>query len=56
MDLDRDAIATWRLEGLSDAEIGHRIGLSARALREALGEPEPAADDDDHRPNTAPVR
>lgn len=56
MDLDRDVIAAWRLEGLTDAEIGHRLGVSAQRLRALLGEPEPAVDDDDHHPNTDPVR
>ncbi|MGZ8369707.1 MAG: hypothetical protein ACXW3D_11625 [Caulobacteraceae bacterium] len=52
----------WHAQGLSVAEIGHRLGLSPDALREVLAEAgvkdaelEPACQDDD-QPNDAPVR
>lgn len=54
--MDPDRIRQWRTEGLSDAEIGHRLGVSADRLRELIGEPAADDPDDDHRPNTAPVR
>lgn len=53
MSIDREAIGRWRAQSMTDAEIGHRLGVSARRLREILGEPEEAepAEVDDHRPN-----
>ncbi|HYE42939.1 MAG TPA: hypothetical protein VEA15_06040 [Caulobacteraceae bacterium] len=54
--MDADRIRQWRDEGLSDAEIGHRLGVSADRLRQLLQEPAVDDRDDDHRPNTDPVR
>ncbi len=54
-EIDSEAVARWRELGLSDAEIGRRLGVSADALRESAGADGPAAPDDDE-PNTAQVR
>ena len=58
MELDRETIANWRAQDMSDAEIGRRLGVSAEGLRALLGEAEPEGGDrdDDNRPNDAPVR
>lgn len=58
MSIDREAIDRWRSQSMTDAEIGHRLGVSAEKLREILGEPiEPQPGEvDDHRPNDARVR
>lgn len=58
---DAATVLEWRAQGLSLAEIGHRLGLSAERLREVLAEAGADPHDlddgpDDHRPNTAEVR
>ena len=57
-----DAVMTWRAQGMSFAEIGHRLGVSPDRLREIMAaagvDPKcmdgPAQDDDTS--NTAEVR
>jgi len=49
-------VRQWREQGLSDAEIGRRLGISADGLRDLLGEPHRGDPDDDNEPNTAPTR
>lgn len=49
-ELDPDLIRLWRAEGLSDAEIGRRLGVSAERLRDLAGLSAPAGRDD-NRPN-----
>jgi DNA-directed RNA polymerase specialized sigma24 family protein len=58
MEHGEDAIRTWRREGLSYAEIGRRLGVSADRIREILGDetPEGFKEIDDNAPNTQPVR
>jgi hypothetical protein len=59
---DTDAVMTWHAEGLSFAEIGHRLGVPPEKLREIMAaagvDPDgmggPAQDDD--TPNKAEVR
>jgi len=57
-----DAVMTWHAQGMSMAEIGHRLGVSPERLREIMAEAgvDPAAMDgpaqDDDKPNTAEVR
>lgn len=54
--IDPDTIARWRSLGLTDAEIGRRLGLSGQALREQLdADPRPVGPDD-NRPNDAETR
>lgn len=53
--MDAERIAQWRTEGMSDAEIGRRLGVTAERLRELLGEPS-SDEPDDNGPNTAGVR
>jgi len=56
---DLDTVRQWQAQGLTLAEIGHRLGVSAdrlgELLEEAGGNPAPGGPDD-HRPNTAGVR
>ncbi|HEX8233550.1 MAG TPA: hypothetical protein VF559_09435 [Caulobacteraceae bacterium] len=58
--IDVQTVLDWQAQGLTLAEIGHRLGISADLLREVLSEA--GADTggldgpDDHRPNTAEVR
>jgi hypothetical protein len=54
-DIDPEAVARWRELGLSDAEIGRRLGVSADALRDLSGSDQPIGPDD-NPPNTAEVR
>ena len=57
-----DAVMTWHAQGMSFAEIGRRLGVSADKLREIMAEVgvdpgemgDPSSDDDAN--NTAPVR
>ena len=57
-----DAVMTWHAQGMSIAEIGHRLGVSPDKLREIMAEAgvdqaemdRPEHDDD--KPNTAEVR
>jgi hypothetical protein len=53
-----DSIALWRQEGLSDAEIGRRLGVSADRLREIAHDPahDDAPEADDNTPNHADIR
>lgn len=54
--MEKHQIEAWRREGLNDAEIGRRLGVSAEQLREHLGEPPPAPEQDDNFVNRQPVR
>lgn len=54
-EIDPEAVARWRELGLSDAEIGRRLGVSAEALRDLAGAERPAGPDD-NTPNSAEVR
>ena len=57
-----DAVMAWHAQGMSFAEIGRRLGVSADRLREIMTEAgvDPADMDrrehDDDKPNTAEVR
>jgi hypothetical protein len=57
-----DAVMAWHAQGMSFAEIGHRLGVSPDKLREIMAQAgvEPAEMDrpehDDDKPNTAEVR
>jgi hypothetical protein len=61
-DTHKDAVMTWHAQGMSFAEIGHRLGVSADRLRQIMGEAgvdasemdDPSTDDDG--PNKAEVR
>lgn len=53
--LDPETIARWRALGLSDAEIGRRLGVSADRLRALTRAKSPTVPDDDG-PNRAGVR
>lgn len=58
-DIDAQAVRDWRAQGLSLAEIGHRLGVSAQRLSELMAEQGVDPGDgrlDDHRPNSAEVR
>ena len=57
--IDAQAVEEWRAQGLSLAEIGHRLGVSADRLAELMTEQGADPGDrgpDDHEPNTAEVR
>jgi len=57
--IDAQAVQEWRAQGLSLAEIGHRLGVSADRLAELMAEQgvDPGdGEPDDHGPNTADVR
>jgi hypothetical protein len=57
-----DAVMTWHAQGMSFAEIGHRLGVSPDRLREIMAEAgvDPDVMDrpehDDDGPNKAEVR
>lgn len=54
-DIDSAAVARWRALGLSDAEIGRRLGVSADRLRDLVTDvSEP--DSDDNAVDAAEVR
>jgi hypothetical protein len=54
-EIDPEAVARWRELGLSDAEIGRRLGVSAEALRDLAGLNRPVGPDDD-APDSAALR
>jgi uncharacterized protein (DUF433 family) len=58
--MDPETILTWRRQGVSLAEIGHRLGVSAERVQEMLAEQgvetELSPGEDDHGPNAEPVR
>ncbi len=58
--MEPDTILMWRRQGVSLAEIGHRLGVSAERVQELLAEQgirtELAPGEDDHGPNSEPVR
>ena len=62
MNQHADAVMTWHAQGMSFAEIGHRLGVSPEKLREIMAEAgvDPAEMDrpghDDDKPNKAGVR
>ena len=57
-----DAVMAWHAQGMSFAEIGHRLGVSPERLREIMAEAgvDPGQMDgpaqDDHLPNRSGVR
>lgn len=53
---DRDKVMTWWREGMSLAEIGRRLGVSADQLRRSLGDMDPGPEPDENWPNIAPDR
>jgi hypothetical protein len=62
MNQHADAVMTWHAQGMSFAEIGHRLGVSPEKLREIMAEAgvDPAEMDrpehDDDKSNKAGVR
>lgn len=55
-EIDADAVRRWREQGLSDAEIGRRLGVSAERLRELAHLAVPAGPDDNRPDETSDPR